>query len=223
MARLGRRQPFKPIIKRGATAAAPRMADRPLVVSFAALAAARFARHDRIIPPIIKSKTPFTARAKIADKPLVVSFAAVRYDPRKSAYKPLYKIIKGRSVAPPFPVPSPFVGTADATLIARDPTAGRKLDPRLRRLTEIVSSLVNSLVGQGQIVQTGVESWTITQGAWSGARPPSVGDDSTKGIKPGTVWIDTSANAIYVNISATPGFAVWAGPFTNTGLTGTFP
>lgn len=139
----------------------------------------------------------------------IVSFAATRFSPDLFPFRPLHPFTVKPGPKPPVPVPGPFVRTS-GSLIARDPSAGRMLDQRLRRLTELVSSIVNSLYGQGILIQTDADTWKIVPGNWSGPRPPSVGDDSTVGIKVGTIWVDTLAGKAYVNISNAPGMAVWA-------------
>ncbi len=56
----------------------------------------------------------------------------------------------------PAPVPGQGKGH-NVTLIQRDPT---QLQP-LRRNTEIMATIINSLVGQGLLVQTGPSTWTL--------------------------------------------------------------
>jgi hypothetical protein len=62
-----------------------------------------------------------------------------------------------RGGLPPAP-PAPAKNRGHvATFVQRDPTQ----EQPLRRFTEIIATIVNSLVGQGFLVQTGPDSWTI--------------------------------------------------------------
>ena len=67
----------------------------------------------------------------------------------------------GARPPPPAPPPGPGVGRShNVTLIQRDPTQQQPL----RRNTEIMATIINSLVGQGLLVQTGPGTWTIPLG-----------------------------------------------------------
>jgi hypothetical protein len=123
---------------------------------------------------------------------------------------------------PPPPPPAPRPGQL-APLLPRDPVQ----DPRMRRFTELASQIVNSLIGKGQLLQTSPTSWAIASGAFEVARAPGPGDDSTVGVTPGVLWINTATNGVYVNISDAPGSAVWllvgGGGGGGSGLSGSFP
>jgi hypothetical protein len=58
---------------------------------------------------------------------------------------------------PPAPPAPPTSTGHNFTLVQRDPTQ----EQPLRRFTEIVATIINSLVGQGELVQTGPSTWTI--------------------------------------------------------------
>ncbi len=84
---------------------------------------------------------------------------------------------------------------------------------RLRRFTEKLSIIINSLLGQDYLIQTGPASFQIVGGALVRDRPPGTTDDGTTGIQPGMPWIDRTAGTIYFCVSNAAGGAVWKGPF----------
>ncbi len=125
------------------------------------------------------------------------------------------------STAPPAPPapPAPRPGQL-APLIPRDPVQ----DPRLRRITDMVSLILNSLIGRGQLLQTSPTNWTLAAGAFEVARAPGPADDSTVGATAGVLWIDTLSSAVYVCQSAAVGSAEWVLIGGGSGgLTGVFP
>lgn len=93
MARLGRRQPFAPIIKRlilfQAAAPTPPVAAKPMVLSLVAIGAARRPRTSIVSKTLIQFQP--AAAAPVASKPLVVSFAAI-----KAARRPKHSVIFNR-------------------------------------------------------------------------------------------------------------------------------
>lgn len=111
---------------------------------------------------------------------------------------------------PPPPVPSAAIQTP---LLARVPDLetvhGQN---RLRRHTEILSDLVNSLQTQGLLRQTGPASFTIQGQALTGAGPPTANTDSTMGAIVGSVYVDTTAQRVWICVSNAVGAALWRGP-----------
>lgn len=108
-------------------------------------------------------------------------------------------------VSPPVvsePAESPF-GEGDP-LLARDPPT----DPRLRRLTETLSEMINSLSVTGQVAKVGASSWRLCVSLISGAAP-TASNDETLGHYPGEVWVHTGAGEVYICISAAEDAAVW--------------
>lgn len=111
----------------------------------------------------------------------------------------------GAPQGPPTPATLPGQG-GRITLVPREVTA----DPRLRRHTEIVESILNSLILRGQVVQIAPGKWRILPPVLSVARAPLATDDETNAsIQVGMFWIDTSAEQVYICISATEGSANW--------------
>lgn len=107
------------------------------------------------------------------------------------------------------PPPGP-AGLAGPTypLVERHPDP--QTDPaRLRRITEKLSAVMNSLAGKGFIRLDGVSSWTLLPGGFYQNHAPGPNDDVTAGAYPFMLWIDTSTNTVYVNVSNTQGTAVW--------------
>lgn len=83
---------------------------------------------------------------------------------------------------------------------------------RLGRFTEKLSMMVNSLIGQGILVQTGQDDWQLRSGGFAMARPPTADDDVTIGASPGCSWVDTAAGKMWFCQTNTRGAAVWLGP-----------
>lgn len=94
------------------------------------------------------------------------------------------------------------------------PRVQQRDDPRrMARFTEKLSSLVNSLIAQGLLVQTGPDDWELRPGGFAESRAPTATDDVTTGATPGCSWVDTSAGKMYFCRSNTRGAAVWLGPY----------
>jgi len=80
---------------------------------------------------------------------------------------------------------------------------------RLSRITEKISSLLNSLIGTAALQQTGPASWVIRGGAFQQPRPPTNTDDIASGAIPGCFWIDTLGLQGYMCISNAQNAALW--------------
>ena len=93
----------------------------------------------------------------------------------------------------------------------RDP----QWEDRIRRFTQQVSTLLNSLITQGILVESPPGTWKVVSGALLNDRAPTAADDSTLGAYRGAVWVDTSAtpDELYFCTDATEDAAVWRGPF----------
>jgi hypothetical protein len=112
-----------------------------------------------------------------------------------------------RAIFPPEDPVNPFAGQM-LGLIPQDPGA----DKRTRSHEQIVAEIMNSLLGRGEIVREGAQSWrlfgsgavTITEN-----RAPAATDDVDSGHMPGMIWIDQAAERVYVCVLATAGAAVW--------------
>ncbi len=102
------------------------------------------------------------------------------------------------------------------------------VDPRLRRLTQGVTDIVNALIREGFLVQDAAADWSIHAGGFALFRAPTVNDDRSIGVAPGMLWINLATNAVYVNANNSIGSAVWVlvsggGGGGSGGLSGTFP
>jgi hypothetical protein len=125
------------------------------------------------------------------------------------AHRPLFRVTIAtiqEVIGPPGPPIPGLIGGGVAPLLNRDPVQ----DPRLRRAMEILSSMYNSLVGRGYIRQQPIGVWSLQTGAFQVNRPPGINDDSTVGVIPGSIWINTVTGAAYINITNTPGAATWS-------------
>lgn len=151
-------------------------------------------------PPVI---TPAAGKSV-----LVGGFASIAA--AIAAHRPLFKTMiatMSNVLGPPGPpIPGLVLGGV-APLLNRDPVIA---DARLRRFTEILSSMYNSLVGRGYIRQDSVGVWSLQTGAFQANRPPGINDDETVDVIPGSIWINTATSTAYMNIINTPGAAVWA-------------
>lgn len=79
----------------------------------------------------------------------------------------------------------------------------------LRRITQKLSALINSLFLKGFIIQDGQGEWTLLPGVISATGPPTVEDDIRRGVYPGIQWVDTVGLQMYVNLVNTAHAAVW--------------
>lgn len=104
-------------------------------------------------------------------------------------------------VRPPAEVP----GMTDK----RDPA----WEAQLRRFTQKVGAVVNSLVAQGYIVELAPGGrWEIRARtpSLSSHRVPEVTDDETvSGVYRGAIWVETTTLTGYLCVDATEGAAVW--------------
>jgi len=122
---------------------------------------------------------------------------------------------------PPVPIPVGPGRGKNRPFVARVPDVTD--ERRLGRVTDQVSSILNSLIGQGILVQTGIQVWTLRGAAFISTRSPLATDDATIGANPGNIWINTTNSTVWFCVSNAKSAAVWitvSGPF---GLTGTFP
>ena len=114
-------------------------------------------------------------------------------------------------VAPVPPAPPPAApdqtGVARPFLV-RDPRRENE-EQRLRRFTEQLSAIVNSLVGQGSLVQTGPASWRIAGGVVEGDGAPTANHDETLGYTRGLIYIDANTQDVYICKSNAEAAAVW--------------
>jgi hypothetical protein len=110
---------------------------------------------------------------------------------------------------PPTPPPTPGKGAAKP-FIERWPDVS---DPRrLGRITDKISSMINSLAGQALIQKTGPSSFLLRASAIQLARAPTAADDVTTGATVGTVWINTVTQQLWICVANAQGAAVWRGP-----------
>lgn len=108
-------------------------------------------------------------------------------------------------VTPPGPV---LGGQAVYPVVAQVPDTAKDVG-RLRRATQQLAAVFNTLAGKGFLRETGVSSWTLLPGGFYQNHAPGPNDDVTAGAYPFHVWIDTSTGIVYMNIDNTQGAAVW--------------
>ena len=82
-------------------------------------------------------------------------------------------------------------------------------DDRLRRFTELTQTVLNSLFAAGYIVQTGENVYAIHGGGYVQARAPGPNDDSTVGVEPLMLWLNSANDFVYLNVSNVIGGAQW--------------
>ncbi len=113
---------------------------------------------------------------------------------------------------PPIPVQQVAISKPFLQRLPRN----EKLDlERLRVITDKLSSMINSLVGKGNIARTGLEDYTIRTGCLTGGRAPNSTDDVTAGATVGCLWIRTDTGTIYICSGNGVGAATWLGPFVS--------
>lgn len=112
------------------------------------------------------------------------------------------------SVIPPTPLPSSSRG---APLIDRIP---EEIDNRLRRVIDQIRNILNSVIRDGYLVNKGPGDWTMAAGPYNATRNPNADDDFSDGYIPGTIWINTDTNGIFICVDSTVGAAIWTGPIT---------
>jgi hypothetical protein len=115
--------------------------------------------------------------------------------------------IFGLTPSPPPPGP----GHADKTPFIRRLPAGTSEDDKRRseRAHDQLSSLLNSLIGQGIAVQLSPEKWTWRGGARVENRHPTMIDDLTQGVVVGQMWICSTDLTKWICVDNTHNFAVW--------------
>lgn len=101
---------------------------------------------------------------------------------------------------------------------------GAPLADRTRNHTAKVADVLNSLLGKFEIVHLSAKEYAL--GAkFIEPRAPTASDDITQGAVPGSVWVDTLHNSVWINVANATGSAIWemvSAP-ASSGLTGTFP
>jgi hypothetical protein len=134
----------------------------------------------------------------------LASQAAVQF-----MHRPLFRPIvqtPGFALEPP-PLPIPiWPGATLAPLLNRTPAVE---DQRLRRFTELISEMYNSLVKRGYIRKTSETQWAIQTGPFQGTRPPGINDDVTIDAVVGSFWVDTITDVVYVCVSNVQAKARW--------------
>jgi hypothetical protein len=178
MARLGRRQAFKPLL-RTLIQFAPPSAGPPVGTSKMVSAVQRDRRFSqRSFQPVLRGLIQYQPPA--AQPPIgknrLVSFASIQsaeinYHRHRHPWR-AFPITVLRSATTPF-----------LPLIRRDP----KAPAVLRGFTERVTNILNALMRAGELVQDGADGWHIEGTVSSGSGPPAPGS----GV-PGSIYFDVS-------------------------------
>lgn len=109
---------------------------------------------------------------------------------------------------PPPPPPTTVIGGSRQS-VPLIPRAPRVDDNPTRVHTEKVSVLLNSLLRQGFIRQTGDGEYTMVSGAFVLPRAPVGTDDSSVGAVVGGFFINSLDNSVWINVNNSIGSAVW--------------
>lgn len=129
--------------------------------------------------------------------------------PFKNPSRSMVSLSNPSGALPPEVPESPFEGLF-APIVPRDPDASK----RTRAHLQIVSTILNSLIGRGEIVQIEDGLWRLFPNVATRAlRAPDANDDVDDMIPIGRIWIDTGADQFYVCVDNTSGAAVWKGPY----------
>jgi hypothetical protein len=116
----------------------------------------------------------------------------------------------GNNPTPP-PPPHPPFPSHNLPFLPRLPQEDE--ERRLKRITEKLSILYNSLFGQGALTQTGPTSFIMRGGGWVMPRDPTATDDMSIGVLVGVSWVNTGSGRVWFNVSNAVNSAVWRGPF----------
>lgn len=200
MAILGRRQPFKPLIR---TLGAPAPIARLVRTAgrFAAQQAANYF-HRPLFRIILNRPVPPTPTG---GKLIVTRGAFAAQQAANFAHRPLFPIRIGTFV------PRQLAGVLKKPFLARVPDPGDR--NRLTRHTELLSTMWNSLVRQGFLQQTAPATYVIIGGGFVMDRAPGATDDEAIGANPGSTWVDQTSQKVWWCIDNTRGAAVWKTPF----------
>ncbi len=119
--------------------------------------------------------------------------------------------IAGTFVPPPGPVlpPAPSPGATEARKRPKIDRAPETLDPRLRRVVDVVRSILNPLIATGRLVQLGPDEWVVSGTPVQNTRDPNATDDISFGYVPGTIWVNTATQSVFAATGTTDGAAVW--------------
>lgn len=110
---------------------------------------------------------------------------------------------------PPDTPESPFAGLF-APIVDRDPDAPK----RSRAHMEIVQTILNSLIGRGEVVMIQDGLWRLFPNiATRALRAPDANDDVNDMIPVGRMWINTATNQFWICTDNASGAAVWNGPY----------
>lgn len=110
---------------------------------------------------------------------------------------------------PPDPPGPPGQGSGGnfKPLVLRD--VGPEVHPRVRKHTEQVSAMLNSLLRRGDITQIDVDEWKLSNKQWRETRAPTAFDDVVDGVEEGDLWVDLSTGNLYLNFDNGEGVATW--------------
>jgi hypothetical protein len=173
-------------------------------------------------PPLPPVQTGISPTPEVRAGPPMVGSPWVQFVPITS--NPLPNAGVGGAPAPP-PPPHPEFPSHQRPFIARVPDA----PDRLRRFTETLTNITNSLLGKGQIQQDSAAQYEIIGGGFRAFRNPGATDDVGIGATPGCTWVNQATNTAFVCIQNTALSAIWTqagaggGGGGSGGLTGTFP
>lgn len=129
--------------------------------------------------------------------------------------------LSARGGAPVVPAPTRRTRPRQPLLADLDP----QIDPRARRAIEDLQKVVNSLLIQGDILQTGFGRWMIPQGAFEAPRDPLATDDRSAGVRAGSLWVNVEQRTLWVCLDPRENQAEWRSLSSGGeagGLTGTF-
>lgn len=95
--------------------------------------------------------------------------------------------------------------------IPRVPARAGVLDPdRMRRHTEAVELVLNSLLRRGRISRVGsADEFELIAPGFAANRDPGPDDDEAAGAVAGVTWVNKSSQKLFFCVDATEGAAVW--------------
>lgn len=178
----------------------------------------------RAVPPLVPEQFTFPLLTDYAELIPMSKWWRPPSEPPVKAFPPLIQALWHFAPAETLVVPDtgatpsaflprlarvPGLGQGTVTVAGKTYPVSLPMDGRLRRLTDMVSDLINSLAAGGQLVQTGPVDYQVRTRAVTAGRTPTFNDGSAAGYAAGTVWVDTVLDAVHVCVDATQGAAVW--------------
>lgn len=193
-----------------------RAADTPAAPAFDETTFAYFQakQPNNLLPPLPNSSRVSIPISEPGAIPALTGFpvylhSPFRNDPPPPRNRSAISVPNPSGSLPPDTPESPFSGLF-APIVDRDPDAPK----RTRAHMEVVQTILNSLIGRGEIVMIEDGLWRLFPNiATRALRAPDASDDVNDNIPVGRMWINTATNQFWICTDNAAGAAVWNGPY----------